>query len=130
LGIGGSFSKIQDNALRRELHKARTRTEVFNKIKHLKRAKRPLVNLPETTDGSWGQGLTADKMKKCVWLLCRMRIMQSIFRSASRRRKLAGDNGFRGRGGGLKWIGPNRLDAVDAMGIDSRVWVWGQVLSR
>jgi hypothetical protein len=27
----------------------------------------------ETTDGRWGQGLTAEKMKKCGCLLCRMR---------------------------------------------------------
>jgi hypothetical protein len=32
------------------------------------RAKCPFVNLPETTDGRCGQGLTAEKMKKCVWL--------------------------------------------------------------
>jgi ATP-dependent DNA ligase len=25
-------------------------------------------NLPETADGRWGQGLTAEKMKECVWL--------------------------------------------------------------
>lgn len=45
-----------------------TRREVFGKIKHLKRAKCPFVNLPETAEGRWGQGLTAEKMKKCVWL--------------------------------------------------------------
>jgi hypothetical protein len=50
-----------------------TRREVFGKIKHLKRAKCPFVNLPETAEGRWGQGLTAEKMKKCVWLLCRIR---------------------------------------------------------
>jgi bifunctional non-homologous end joining protein LigD len=50
-----------------------TRREVFNKIKHLKTAKCPFVNLPETAAGRWGQGLTAEKMKECVWLLCRMR---------------------------------------------------------
>ena len=26
------------------------------------------MNLPETQSGRWGQGLTADKMKNCVWL--------------------------------------------------------------
>jgi hypothetical protein len=44
-----------------------TRREVFDKIKHLKRAKCPFVNLPETTDGRWGQGLTAEKMKECIF---------------------------------------------------------------
>jgi DNA ligase D-like protein (predicted ligase) len=28
----------------------------------------PFVNLPENSAGRWGQGLTAAKMKKCVWL--------------------------------------------------------------
>jgi DNA ligase D-like protein (predicted ligase) len=45
-----------------------TRREVFAKIKHLKTAKCPFVNLPEQSAGRWGQGLTAEKMKGCVWL--------------------------------------------------------------
>lgn len=28
----------------------------------------PFVNLPEKSEGRWGQGLTAQKMKSCVWL--------------------------------------------------------------
>ncbi len=28
----------------------------------------PFVNLPEPSGGRWGQGLTAAKMKECVWL--------------------------------------------------------------
>jgi hypothetical protein len=28
----------------------------------------PFVNLPEKTAGRWGQGLTAVKMKDCVWV--------------------------------------------------------------
>jgi ATP-dependent DNA ligase len=28
----------------------------------------PFANLPEKTAGRWGQGLTAEKMKECVWL--------------------------------------------------------------
>lgn len=28
----------------------------------------PFVNLPEAHSGRWGQGLTAEKMKNCVWL--------------------------------------------------------------
>ena len=50
-----------------------TRREVFNKIKHLETAKCPFANLPETAAGRWGQGLTAEKMKECVWLLCPIR---------------------------------------------------------
>ena len=45
-----------------------TRREVFAQIKHLKTKSCPFTNLPETARGRWGQGLTADKMKQCVWL--------------------------------------------------------------
>jgi bifunctional non-homologous end joining protein LigD len=45
-----------------------TRREVFAQIKHLKIAKCPFANLPEKSEGRWGQGLTAEKMKGCVWL--------------------------------------------------------------
>lgn len=45
-----------------------TRREVFEQIKHLKTEKCPFVNLPEKQAGRWGQGLTAEKMKDCVWL--------------------------------------------------------------
>jgi DNA ligase D-like protein (predicted ligase) len=45
-----------------------TRTEVFAKIKHLKTDKCPFSNLPEKAAGRWGAGLTAEKMKECVWL--------------------------------------------------------------
>jgi len=45
-----------------------TRREVFEKIKHLKAPKCPFANLPEASAGRWGQGLTAEKMKECVWL--------------------------------------------------------------
>jgi ATP-dependent DNA ligase len=41
---------------------------VFSKIKHLKTPKCPFANLPETSSGRWGQGLTAEKMRGCVWL--------------------------------------------------------------
>jgi DNA ligase D-like protein (predicted ligase) len=44
------------------------RREVFAQIKHLKTAKCPFANLPEKAEGRWGQGLTAEKMKACVWL--------------------------------------------------------------
>ena len=45
-----------------------TRREVFERIKHLKTPKCPFANLPEPTAGRWGQGLTAEKMKECVWV--------------------------------------------------------------
>ena len=45
-----------------------TRREVFDRIKHLKMPKCPFANLPEPTAGRWGQGLTAEKMKECVWV--------------------------------------------------------------
>jgi ATP-dependent DNA ligase len=51
----------------------RTRREVFDKIGRLKMAKCPFMNLLEDEPGRWGQGLTAEKMKECIWLLCRMR---------------------------------------------------------
>jgi DNA ligase D-like protein (predicted ligase) len=45
-----------------------TRREVFAKIKDLTTTKCPFANLPEKQEGRWGQGLTAEKMKECVWL--------------------------------------------------------------
>ena len=45
-----------------------TRREVFAQIKHLKVAKCPFANLPEKSEGRWGQGLTAEKMTNCIWL--------------------------------------------------------------
>jgi DNA ligase D-like protein (predicted ligase) len=45
-----------------------TRREVFAKIKGLEKAKCPFVNLPEKEPGRWGEGLTAEKMKQCIWL--------------------------------------------------------------
>jgi bifunctional non-homologous end joining protein LigD len=45
-----------------------TRREVFAKIKGLKIAKCPFANLPEKEPGRWGQGLTAEKMKSCIWV--------------------------------------------------------------
>jgi DNA ligase D-like protein (predicted ligase) len=44
------------------------RREVFAKIKDLKTHKCPFVNLPEQSEGRWGQGLTAEKMKACIWV--------------------------------------------------------------
>jgi DNA ligase D-like protein (predicted ligase) len=58
-----------------------TRREVFERLKHLKAAKCPFVNLPQPDAGRWGQGLTADKMKECVWvrpeLVARIQFLES-----------------------------------------------------
>ena len=45
-----------------------TRRQVFAKLKGLKISKCPFVNLPEAAPGRWGQGLTAEKMKSCIWV--------------------------------------------------------------
>lgn len=45
-----------------------TRRAVFAQIRQLRSARCPFVNLPEKTEGRWGQGLTAEKMKGCIWL--------------------------------------------------------------
>jgi bifunctional non-homologous end joining protein LigD len=45
-----------------------TRRAVFARIKDLKIPDCPFANLPEVSEGRWGQGLTAEKMKGCVWL--------------------------------------------------------------
>jgi len=45
-----------------------TRREVFAKIKDFTTTKCPFANLPEKQAGRWGQGLTADKMRECIWL--------------------------------------------------------------
>jgi DNA ligase D-like protein (predicted ligase) len=45
-----------------------TRREVFAKIRPLQIGKCPFANLPETSPGRFGQGLTAQKMKECFWV--------------------------------------------------------------
>jgi DNA ligase D-like protein (predicted ligase) len=44
------------------------RRQVFAEIEDLRTAKCPFINLPEKAEGRWGQGLTAEKMKSCVWV--------------------------------------------------------------
>ena len=46
-----------------------SRDELFKRFKGLETPKCPFVNLPETRSGRWGQGLTAEKMADCVWLI-------------------------------------------------------------
>ena len=45
-----------------------SRRHVFGKLKHLEVSDCPFVNLPEKHGSRWGEGLTADDMKKCVWV--------------------------------------------------------------
>jgi bifunctional non-homologous end joining protein LigD len=45
-----------------------SRRRVFEAINHLKTVTCPFSNLPDKGSGRWGDGLTAEKMKKCVWL--------------------------------------------------------------
>jgi DNA ligase D-like protein (predicted ligase) len=45
-----------------------SRRRVFEKLKPQIVQKCPFVNLPETRKARWGEALTAEKMKKCVWV--------------------------------------------------------------
>ena len=45
-----------------------TRRHVHAEFEPLESEKCPFVNLPESSAGRWGQGLTAAKMKNCIWL--------------------------------------------------------------
>jgi bifunctional non-homologous end joining protein LigD len=42
--------------------------QVFERIRILISSKMPFVNLPEKHKSRWGEGLTAEDMKKCVWV--------------------------------------------------------------
>jgi ATP-dependent DNA ligase len=50
-----------------------SRDQLFKRFKALAADKSPFVNLPEARGGRWGEGLTAERMKECRWLLCRIR---------------------------------------------------------
>jgi ATP-dependent DNA ligase len=45
-----------------------SRRQVFGKLQPLVIQKCPFVNLPEARRSRWGEGLTAEGMKKCVWV--------------------------------------------------------------
>jgi DNA ligase D-like protein (predicted ligase) len=45
-----------------------SRRPVFEKLRPLVVPECPFVNLPETRKPRWGEALTAEKMKKCVWV--------------------------------------------------------------
>jgi bifunctional non-homologous end joining protein LigD len=44
------------------------RRQVFQKIRHLTSETMPFVNLPDEHESRWGESLTAERMKACVWL--------------------------------------------------------------
>lgn len=44
------------------------RRQVFGKIRGFVSSKMPFANLPDKHESRWGETLTAEKMKKCVWL--------------------------------------------------------------
>jgi ATP-dependent DNA ligase len=45
-----------------------TRRQLFAKLRPLIAADCPFANPPETHKGRWGTGLTAEDMKKCIWV--------------------------------------------------------------
>lgn len=45
-----------------------SRRQVFGRIRHLVSTTMPFANLPDTLKSRWGDELTAEKMKECVWL--------------------------------------------------------------
>jgi DNA ligase D-like protein (predicted ligase) len=45
-----------------------SRRRLFDKLKPLVVPNCPFVNLPETRKARWGEALTAEKMRKCVWV--------------------------------------------------------------
>jgi len=45
-----------------------SRRHVFERIHHLISTTMPFANLPDTHKARWGDELTAEKMKECIWL--------------------------------------------------------------
>jgi ATP-dependent DNA ligase len=45
-----------------------SRRQVFEKLRLLVIPEYPFVNLPEKHRSRWGEGLTAEDMKKCFWV--------------------------------------------------------------
>ena len=45
-----------------------SRRQLFEKLKPLVISKCPFINLPEKHRSRWGEGMTDDEMKKCVWV--------------------------------------------------------------
>jgi ATP-dependent DNA ligase len=44
-----------------------SRGRLMEKLRPLETRECQFANLPEARSGRWGQGLTAEKMKECVW---------------------------------------------------------------
>ena len=44
------------------------RLDLYARLKPILAAACPFANLPELKSGRWGQGLTADKMRDCIWV--------------------------------------------------------------
>lgn len=49
-----------------------SRQDLYSRLEPLIVSKVPFVNVPEKAPGRWGQGLTAEKMKSCVWVRPKM----------------------------------------------------------
>ena len=45
-----------------------SRRRILERLRPLVTPECPFVNLPETRQSRWGEGLTADDMAKCVWV--------------------------------------------------------------
>ena len=45
-----------------------SRVTLLKKMRPLETTNCPFTNLPESKNGRWGQGLTAEKMKDCRWV--------------------------------------------------------------
>ena len=45
-----------------------SRRHLFENLRPLVISECPFINLPERHRSRWGEGLTADDMKKCIWL--------------------------------------------------------------
>jgi ATP-dependent DNA ligase len=45
-----------------------SRERLMEKLRPLEISECPFANLPEARSGRWGEGLTTDKMKECVWV--------------------------------------------------------------
>jgi ATP-dependent DNA ligase len=45
-----------------------SRRSVFQRVRELRTEECPFANLPETRKARWGEAMTAEKMKECVWV--------------------------------------------------------------
>ena len=71
-----------------------SRQSLFEKLKPFIVPTCPFVNLPETRKARWGEALTAEKMKKCVWvrpeLIARVEFLEWTDADHLRHSKFAG----------------------------------------